>query len=346
MAQAVTLQTLWSDFADRITYTFFNRTPTAGKPTVEIQTDQGVISGEINADNNNAFALAYDLSEKPKYGEAVVDPETGEFTYTPNVALVKPGITDHFTVTIDNAPPEITGPLGQVQTVLHNLAIALGVSQPDSAEVSVTVTVSGSFVYGGISNEVWWQQQSYDNCTLMATEMAVAQVTGIQESEDFMVGLAKATDSVVYPGYKMYLKEDVDAGANVLDMVALMNSESWGVSAKTYSYGTPGAATAADGQEALSDLEVALAEGKAVMAGVNADAIWTAASASVTSGTPNYTSIDHQLVVIFVDLPMGQVYLNDSGVSYGQGMKVPLGAFLSAWQGRNYQMTVVEASPA
>lgn len=45
--------------------------------------------------------------------------------------------------------------------------------------------------------------------------------------------------------------------------------------------------------------------------------------------------------MIHVDLEDAQVYFNDSGVSFGQGMQVPLSAFLSAWAASGYRTTVV-----
>ena len=46
-------------------------------------------------------------------------------------------------------------------------------------------------------------------------------------------------------------------------------------------------------------------------------------------------------MVIKVDLPNGRVFFNDSGPAFGKGMEVPIGAFLSAWQPNNYELTIV-----
>jgi hypothetical protein len=78
------------------------------------------------------------------------------------------------------------------------------------------------------------------------------------------------------------------------------------------------------------------------MVGVNSSVIWNAANDATSSGTPNYTSADHSVVAIAVDLPNGKVYLNDSGPEFGQGMAVPIGAFMNGWQANDYHMTVFE----
>ncbi len=341
---AMTSSSPWTDLANQLNYIFFNAKPTAFEPTVDSETGTAkIISGSINARSNNGYALTYTLTNKPRYGTVVVNQSTGAFTYTPDATVVTPGITDAFTVTVNNGTNAAqTGLVGQLQSALHDIAISLGLAQSDSTEIPVTVKVSGNNKYGNLGNTQWWQEQTYYNCTLMATEMAVAQITGVQWPEQFMIDLATTTDSVAYPGHKMWLGPTLQGGANVGDMVALMNSQSWGVSAVTKTYPTTGKATTEDAKVALSDLMAALAAGNAVMVGVNADTLWTAAKGQNASGTPNY-DVDHQAVVIFVDYTKGQVYLNDSGPSYGQGMQVPIGAFLTAWQGRNYQTTVVSA---
>jgi hypothetical protein len=75
------------------------------------------------------------------------------------------------------------------------------------------------------------------------------------------------------------------------------------------------------------------------MLGVNCNALWTAADLRA-SDTPSYTESNHLVAVIEVDAKAGMVYLNDSGPAEGAGMKVPIGAFLSAWQG-DYKLYVV-----
>jgi hypothetical protein len=202
-------------------------------------------------------------------------------------------------------------------------------------------TSSGQFVSGhspgDLANAKWWLRQTYENCTLMAGAMAVRQVLEVPApSEAVMVQLAKDTDSVYSPGSKMYLNENTGEGIANDDMVELITSE-FGVTVVTTHYGK----TRADGQRALSALGAALAEGKAAMVGLNAPTIWSAADLP-NSGTPSYTASNHMLVVIRVDAKAGMVYLNDSGPKEGGGMKVPLGAFMSAWQG-DYKLYVVSA---
>jgi hypothetical protein len=187
----------------------------------------------------------------------------------------------------------------------------------------------------------------------MATAMAIAQVTGVEPTEDEMVTLAKTTASVVIPGRRMYLDEDIANGVAVKDAVQLMNTNTaWGVTATTQRYGTYDengnritGATAADSQIALSDLEAALAAGNATMVTVDANITWSTQAAYQSPATPNYNPALHEAVVTAVDLAKGIVYFNDSGPGYGKDMAVPIGAFLNGWQTNDYELTIVSANP-
>ena len=344
-------RTLAERIADQLTYIFFNPRASADPDVGGASGAEKLVQIDVNAKSNNAFDPTVTVTVQPRYGTLTPGEKAGQYVYTPNTNIVIPGISDSFTVTINNGTEaKLTGFLGLVQGWLHTVALKLGVAKPDTIEQQVKVTIPGTGKYGNLANKVWWVQQSYYNCTLMAAAMAVGQVTGTLPTESQMVALAKATDSVVYPGKKMYLHENIEDGVNINDADVLMQ-KNFGVTAVTTRYGTYDAsgrtitaATASDGQRALSDLEAALASGKATMATVNSTVIWTAASDYSPSGTPNYVDLDHELVVIRVDLSNGQVYLNDSGTANGSGMKVPLGAFMNAWQSNDYELTIVSAN--
>jgi hypothetical protein len=345
---------VWTDLARQVGYVFFNRAPSVA-PTQSWQTGAGKqIDGDLNALSNNEFDPTYSIKEYPKYGQLALDEATGKYTYTPDSDLVRPGISDRFTLAVDNgATAELPGLAGVVQKLLHGLAISLGAAQPDSIDRQITVTVTGDRKYGDRANAQWWDKQSYQNCVLMAAATAIGQVTGTKPTEQEMVDLAKATDSVVAPGQKMYLDENIAWGVYTKDAVVLMEKY-FDVTAVYAQYGQfdgsgnqLGPATAEDGQRALNDLAAALAQGKAAMVSINSTTVWTSVRNYTPSGTPNWSNRDHQVEVIAVDLQAGKVYLNDSGVTYGQGMEVSLGTFLNAWQPSNHELTIVSAnSPA
>ncbi len=297
------------------------------------------------------------MSVQPTHGTVTFDAATGTYRYTPNAELVTPGITDRFTIRVDNGTAaDLPGALGMLQQALHTIAVRLGVAKPDTVEREIVVTVPGTGYYGNRGgNDVYWVKQSYSNCTLMATAMAIGQVTGTKPDEATMVDLAKTSASVVYPGRRMYLDEDIANGVAVKDAVQLMNTtDSFGVTASTKRYGVYdeagnriSGATATDAQIALNDLAAALAAGNATMVTINTDSVWSTQPEYQTSATPNYTRANHEAVVIAVDLVGGTVYFNDSGPGYGKDMAVPIGgAFLNGWQSNDYELTIVKAKPA
>ncbi|BBY89487.1 M4 family metallopeptidase [Mycolicibacterium tokaiense] len=103
-----------------------NQRPTA-RPTLSLG-DDGVVRGELNAVDLDDDALTYTVVTPARFGTVAIAAD-GTFTYTPRPGLK--GITDTFTVTIDDAagnPPRIYG-LGQL----------LGLSGPTSARISVDV---------------------------------------------------------------------------------------------------------------------------------------------------------------------------------------------------------------
>ncbi|WP_233211292.1 Ig-like domain-containing protein, partial [Mycobacterium sp. shizuoka-1] len=352
---ARTLASMWNDLSRQLTYIFFNRTPTLS-PAWYLPSGPGkTIRVDANGVANNGYAVTYGVSKQPTHGTVTYDNATGTYTYTPNSELVTPGITDRFTITVDNgSAADLPGALGMLQQALHTIAVRLGVAKPDIVEREIVVTVPGTGYYGDRGNAVYWVKQSYSNCTLMATAMAIGQVTGTKPTEETMVGLAKTTASVVYPGRRMYLDEDIANGVAVKDAVQLMNTTTdFGVTASTKRYGTYDeagnritGATAADAQIALSDLEAALAAGNATMVTINSNIVWSTQPQYQSSATPNYTSGNHEAVVIAVDTAKGVVYFNDSGPGYGKDMAVPLGAFLNGWQSNDYELTIVKANSA
>jgi len=271
----------------------------------------------------------------------------GTYIYTADPSLITPGITDHFTITVDNgAEAALPGLAGVIQGALHDFAIAIGAAKPDTIDMDVTVTVAGSGQYGNFQDaNQYWVSQSYSNCQLQAAAAAVSQATKTPPPADIeqqWVDWAKAEDSVVNPGAKMYLDANIAEGVFTQDAVKLIN-EHYNVTATYKSY----ARTQEAGEEALSDLQAALAEGNAAMVSYPVSIVWTAVTDFVpTPGEDSYFRSDHAAVVTQVDMENGFVYVNDSsmtnaGQSVGQGMKLPIGVFMAGWQVSSYELTVV-----
>ncbi|AKK27068.1 hypothetical protein [Mycobacterium sp. EPa45] len=345
-----TPEAVLSDIARQIQYTFFNRTPTAD-PTQNPQSGEDKqITGAINGAGNNGFDPTYKVTTAPKYGELTLDPTTGHYTYVARDALIAPGITDQFTVTVNNgAAARLPGLLGQVQLLLHSVAVALGAAKPDTIDETITVTVTGTGIYGDQqTNAKNWQDQDGDNtCVLLAVASVVGQLNGDLPSEQAMVTLGKATTSVVDAPAKMYLgtKKDTGfAGLDIRDGVALLEHFSLTGTLTTFDgkaqNGQSVAETkAAYGQGALTAMAVALADGKAIMVDVDATTIVDASNGQVSNTV--VTETDHEIAVSGVDLANGLVYVNDGNLDKGS-VAIPLSAFMSAWGADNFGLIIAQ----
>lgn len=187
------------------------------------------------------------------------------------------------------------------------------------------------------TNAQHWRAQSSQNCVLMSTAMVIGQLTGTSPDEDEIVAEAVATDSVANPGQKMYQGLQSQDGVDVKDAVALLDRH--GISATLTTYGK------SEGNLALRAVAFALDEKKAVSVGLHGGTVWAAVD---NEPLPvGVSAADHQVVITGIDFTERVVYLNDSGFAeQGKNMKVPLDAFMKAWQTDDYETIIAELKPA
>lgn len=360
-------ESLGSQLAQRLNYILFNVQPTSSTTQGPNKGEPTVIEGTVVFSSNTGFSTTYAVTTPPRYGQLVLDSATGSYAYTVDPKLSAAGITDSFTVTGTNATgAELSGLLGGLQNLVHSWALGLKLAQPSTQSQEVILTANGDGNYGNPEeNSKYWVKQSYENCGPMAGAMAIGQVLGSLEakpSEEEIVGYAKATNSTVQVGRKMYLDEYIQEGVYMADLAAMLKMY-YPVDTKNVKYSTSAqvdgktveVSTVADGQKALNDLKYQLALGNAVIVGVNSQSIWTAVGEEEEVTKPDYVSMNHFVVVIGIDLRDGTVYLNDSGpgwqglnnedgsLKYPKGLAVPIAAFMSAWQSNFYDTTVVSA---
>ncbi|BBX68844.1 hypothetical protein MPSYJ_23050 [Mycolicibacterium psychrotolerans] len=109
------MQSLWLAVREH-QYRWNNQRPVA-RPTISGQdTENGTITGKLNATDYDDAKLTYTVSVDPRHGSVVVDAD-GNFTYSPDVALAALGGRDKFVVTIDDRignPPHHYGLLGLI----------------------------------------------------------------------------------------------------------------------------------------------------------------------------------------------------------------------------------------
>lgn len=184
------------------------------------------------------------------------------------------------------------------------------------------------------TNKQYWQAQSYQNCVLMSSAMIINQLKNTPEipDEEAIILKAQELESVVNPGNPMYVDTTQD-GVNIKDAVKLLDA--YGVAATVTEYDKT------EGNLALRAVAFALEEKKAVSVGLHGETIWSAVENRPMPTGAN--AADHQVVVTGIDFDERVVYLNDSGFAeQGKNMKVPLDAFMKAWQTDDYETIIAE----
>jgi hypothetical protein len=183
----------------------------------------------------------------------------------------------------------------------------------------------------------WRYQELDDDCVPMAVADVVGQLTGDQPSEQAIVAQAESTPSTVHKGpiYTKPGKHKGGDGTSFADEPALLAH--YGIHAvNSYHEDGPkgGAPTPMD------VLEQALATGRKVIVGVNAELIWgKPAKDKAASGRPE---ANHAVVVTGIDSATGVVHLNDSGSTRGRDEQVPIDVFVRSWASSGDQMTATD----
>jgi hypothetical protein len=109
----------------------FARTPTlAYNAAQNVQADDGVISGTLNARQANGYALTYTVTQAPQQGTVDIHAD-GTFTYTPDAQFTTLGGTDTFAVMADDQSGN--------QTHWHGLATLFAPNGGSTATAKVTV---------------------------------------------------------------------------------------------------------------------------------------------------------------------------------------------------------------
>jgi hypothetical protein len=187
----------------------------------------------------------------------------------------------------------------------------------------------------------FWRYQEYDDdCVPMAVADVVGQLTGDQPSEQAIVALAESTPSTVHQG-PIYTRPgkhkggEGPAGTSFADEPALLAH--YGIHAVN-SYPDDGPKGAAP--TPMDVLEQALAKGRKVIVGVNAELIWgRPVKDKTSSGRPK---ANHAVVVTGIDSATGVVHLNDSGSTRGGDEEVAIDIFVQSWTSSGDQMTATD----
>ncbi|MCV7358344.1 Ig-like domain-containing protein [Mycolicibacterium fluoranthenivorans] len=80
---------------------FFNKSPSLHyDPTINVQAQYGVVTGNIGAVDPEGDVIAYKLVKGPQHGIVTIDQASGSFTYTPDLDYAQAGGSDSFVVKV------------------------------------------------------------------------------------------------------------------------------------------------------------------------------------------------------------------------------------------------------
>jgi hypothetical protein len=225
------------------------------------------------------------------------------------------------------------GAVGSTSAVLAAaLLVAMGAAQaaPDPP------SGAGTFYGDPEAAAPFWHYQDYDDdCVEMAVADVVGELSGDEPSEHAIVKLAQSTPSPSHHGpiYAKPGKRRAGSGTSFDDEPALLAH--YGIQAVSTDRSSAKKTGVGTGMKAL---EQTLAQGRKVIAGLNAELIWREPVEDKTSdGQPES---NHAVVVTGVDTAAGVVHLNDSGSEDGRNEQIPVALFVRSWDTSDDQMTV------
>ena len=344
-AKSVTLDPLQT-LTRQVQYIFNNTAPTIQAGT-QAQGAGGTVAGTVTGQSNNGFALAYSLGVQPQYGIAAVNPVTGAYTYAPNATVPVVATVDQFTIVANNGTAaQVPGLLGFAQSLLHALAMGIGMSSGDTADADIAVSLTGQTVIGNpVAKEQYWQEAKPQTAALAAVSMVIGQLSGNKPEWDGLITQAEITDSVVktvpktaaqkqtgepVSPVKMYIPGSKVEGEDWIfnaDANELLQKRGYVVTVTYYS-------KSGGLDEALGNLAISLFMGESVIVYPRTD-------------SNNVLNVGYVVTVLGLDFTKQQVYLNDGSRSeaVGKGRTLTLSEFISVW-GPTYETVVVKKAAA
>jgi hypothetical protein len=337
-ASASPLQSL----VKQLQYIFFNKTPTVQVGS-QTQNADGSVTGTLTGQSNNGYALTYSVGRQPEYGTVVVDATTGTYTYTPNGTAPSTDVVDGFSIIANNGTDaRLPGLLGVAQSLLHALAVGLGVSSKDTAESDIVISLTGQTVIGDPTSKVdYWEAENAQTAALTSMAMVIGQLTGSMPTLDALKIRAMKTLSV------RRTTTDPQTGASTGQARAMYLGGTdwvWSVDTNqllsTSGFIVTGSYYAKDGgvNDALDNIANALEAGKSVIVRQKSDTL-DVRDNKVYKKT-------HEVTVLGIDFTNQRVYINDGGLpDGGQNLTMSLVDFIAAWGSTSYETIVVELAP-
>lgn len=189
-------------------------------------------------------------------------------------------------------------------------------------------------IYGNLANAQYFAVGGAQTANLMAAAMVISALTGQIVTAQDIVNEAMETDSVTTPGEKMYSGPTTFDWVSAGDAVQLL--ETHGVKVNTVSF------SKSQGAQAWNSVVDALSSGKSVIVAING------LVGSSREGNTQQWTVEHQVVLVGINISKDVVYLNDGAypLGGGQNMTMSIDDFRDAWANSRYTAVFAELAPA
>jgi Peptidase_C39 like family len=189
-------------------------------------------------------------------------------------------------------------------------------------------------IYGNLANSQYWAAGGAQTANLMAAAMVISALKGQTMTAQDIITEAMNTDSIAQPNRKMYRGTDTFDWVKASDAVQLL--ENHGIEVSTVYY------TKSQDQRAWNGIVTALTQGKSVIVAINGKV------GSSREGNEEVWTVQHQVVLVGINVTKNLVYLNDGAYPLGGGQNLTMSIpdFMDAWQESRYTAIFAELAPA
>jgi hypothetical protein len=211
---------------------------------------------------------------------------------------------------------QINGAQANLALLRDDLANVFGVSR-------ATITTPGIYGNASLNKQYYVPMFTYVAAPLALVAMAYGQLTGTAPDLPGFTTAALNTESLVYPGYKIYRGVEANWFVKWSDSYELLQDKGVRVISRTF--------TTEQETQAINALAAGLQDPTKVMiAAINGPVDGQSADSSKT------------VIVIGLDTTRNVVTINDPTRADGQGLEMSVDDFTKAWSGQNYQLVTTQ----
>ncbi len=211
---------------------------------------------------------------------------------------------------------QITGIQANAALFRDDLANVFGISR-------VTITNPGVYGNPAQNKQYFVPMQDYVSAAIATVAMAYGQLTGTAPDLPGFTTAALNTESLVYPGYKIYRGVDANWFVKWTDSYELLQDKNVRVISRIY-YGD-------QRSSAINDLAAGLQDPTKVMI------------AAITGAVDGRTAPGEKtLIVLGLDTTRNVVTINDPTQANGQGLEMDFDDFVDQWGKQNYRLVTAQ----